>query len=399
MARAVGVGVVGVALSAPGQTVGVSVFIDRYVEDLGLSSSSVATAYLIGTLGGALAMSRTGTLIDRYGVRRSTIAIGLAFGLAVLSLGSVVNWVTVALAFIGVRMLGQGAVPLVATSWVAKKIGHKQGGAMAFTLGLGQVGLAFIPVVLAAISVRYGWRTAAGAGAVLVWLTLPALAIFGMRDERSISLSSAAASGGESEPEHSVTRPDALRTGIFWLVTITWAIGSMIHTAVAYHHFAIMRESSVTGEVAAAIFVPMQIAMLAGMLSVAWLSSRVGPRLVTPLAMGSLVVALWTLGTASTLPWLIFYAVTVGIGMGMAWAQEATYMPRLFGPAHIGGIRGVSAMVNIGLAAIGPLILARSVEMVGNYRSVLVGFAVVAGVTAVWALIVRTPDELRPLIT
>jgi hypothetical protein len=41
------------ALTGPGQTVGVSVFVDHLVADLELSRSAVSAAYLVGTLAGA----------------------------------------------------------------------------------------------------------------------------------------------------------------------------------------------------------------------------------------------------------------------------------------------------------------------------------------------------------
>ena len=42
--------VLAAGLTGPGQTIGVSVFIDHFVEDLALSRPLVSTAYLIGTL-------------------------------------------------------------------------------------------------------------------------------------------------------------------------------------------------------------------------------------------------------------------------------------------------------------------------------------------------------------
>ena len=58
-----GYGILGLAtitsvLTGPGQTIGVSVFIDHFVTDLGLSRSQVSTAYLIGTLSGAALLPR-----------------------------------------------------------------------------------------------------------------------------------------------------------------------------------------------------------------------------------------------------------------------------------------------------------------------------------------------------
>lgn len=51
--RMVGLAAICLAMTAPGQTVGVSVFVDPMIEALSLSRSQVSLAYLIGTLTGA----------------------------------------------------------------------------------------------------------------------------------------------------------------------------------------------------------------------------------------------------------------------------------------------------------------------------------------------------------
>ena len=46
--------------TAPGQTIGVSAFTDDLIESLGTSRSAVATAYMVGTLTGAVALPFVG---------------------------------------------------------------------------------------------------------------------------------------------------------------------------------------------------------------------------------------------------------------------------------------------------------------------------------------------------
>ncbi|MFW6289211.1 MAG: MFS transporter, partial [Spirochaetota bacterium] len=62
-----GSGTIGLLMSAPGQTVGVSVFTDPLMEALGLTRSLLSLGYLVGTLASALLLSRAGRLYDRYG--------------------------------------------------------------------------------------------------------------------------------------------------------------------------------------------------------------------------------------------------------------------------------------------------------------------------------------------
>ena len=63
-------------MTAPGQTVGVSVFVDPMIADLGVSRSEISIAYFVGTLTGATALPSVGRWIDRVGVRRVMLIIG-----------------------------------------------------------------------------------------------------------------------------------------------------------------------------------------------------------------------------------------------------------------------------------------------------------------------------------
>lgn len=70
-----GAAIVGMMMTAPGQTLGVSVFLDRIIEDLRVSRSTVSLMYTIGTLTGALTLPFIGRFIDRRGPRVGVIVI------------------------------------------------------------------------------------------------------------------------------------------------------------------------------------------------------------------------------------------------------------------------------------------------------------------------------------
>ena len=79
--------VLGLAMSAPGQTIGVSVFTDALIEHLGLTRLSLSTTYMVGTVLSSLLIVRVGSAIDRRGARwvAASAAVGLGLTLVVLS--------------------------------------------------------------------------------------------------------------------------------------------------------------------------------------------------------------------------------------------------------------------------------------------------------------------------
>src|SRR4030088_2424037 len=75
-------GVVGVFMTTPGQTVGVSAFVDHIALDLGLPHEQVVMLYSVGTLLGILPAPLIGRLVDRYGPRRAIAFVAPALGFA-----------------------------------------------------------------------------------------------------------------------------------------------------------------------------------------------------------------------------------------------------------------------------------------------------------------------------
>lgn len=113
-------------MSSPGQTYTTSIFIERFIADLGLSRTLVSTLYTIGALCGGLAMGLVGRWVDRYGVRIMAAITGLLFGLACLYMSFVNGAWMLGLGFVLIRMLGQGSLSLSASNainrwWVRRR--------------------------------------------------------------------------------------------------------------------------------------------------------------------------------------------------------------------------------------------------------------------------------------
>ena len=118
---------VAIALTGPGQTIGVSSFIDEITTDLKLTDTTVSTAYLVGTITGSLAMPAIGRWIDRRGVKFTMIIIATLFSAAVVHMGLIQNLTGLIFGFIGIRMLGQGALSLVSQTSIALWFDQRRG--------------------------------------------------------------------------------------------------------------------------------------------------------------------------------------------------------------------------------------------------------------------------------
>jgi OFA family oxalate/formate antiporter-like MFS transporter len=104
-------------MSVPGQTMGMAVFTDPFIEAFGLTRTQLSLAYLFGTVSSSLFLTRAGRWFDRYGGRMMITLSSVALGLMVAfvsvidrlnqGLGSaVIAFGLIFLGYFGVRFFG-----------------------------------------------------------------------------------------------------------------------------------------------------------------------------------------------------------------------------------------------------------------------------------------------------
>lgn len=390
---------IALALTGPGQTFGVSVFVNPMIDDLGISRTTMTTSYLIGTLVGALALPWIGQAIDRYGVRRVMIIVGAVFGAFLIAMSFVSGIVGLTAGFVGIRMMGQGALNLTATTSVALWFTRKRGLAMGIVTAVGAVGMTLVPLLGELLIADYGWRQTWVIEGLVVWALVLPIAIFGIRNRPSdvgqyVDGDPAPVDG--SDNVWGVKRSEALRTGFFWLVTAAVATISAITTAVVFHQIDLLGSRGLTPTEAAANFIPQTVATLIATLGIGALADRFSPRLVLATSMVMLAGGL-ALGTAVT-PGVIAisFGMLIGASGGAMRVVEATELPRYFGTLHIGAIRGVVTSVGIAGAAVGPLVFSLIHDITGDYTAVLVVSIIVPAAVMIATFIVRLPQHSEP---
>jgi MFS family permease len=383
-----------VVLTAPGQTAAVSAFIEPMLGELGLSRTALSTAYLIGTLTGAAAMPVVGRALDRFGVRRTMALVGAVFGAFLIGLSTVTGIVGVTAGFVGIRMAGQGALGLTATTATALWFTRRRGVAVGIVSAIGAAGISLAPVLLERLVSMYGWRAVWAGEGLLVWLTVIPLSLLVMKDRPEqlgqrpdgVPPDDADVSGPTG-----LTRGQAVRTGWFWLVTAAVSVSGMLATAVAFHQISLLGERGLSMPEAAANFLPQTAAALLATFTVGALVDRISPSLALAGCMLLLAVALlWATVVAPGLS-AIGFGLALGAAGGSVRTLEAATVPKVFGTAHLGSVRGVVAAFSVGATAVGPVLFAVVQEATGSYRPVLLVASLLPLLVAAAALVVKQP--------
>ncbi len=363
-------------MTGPGQTVGVSVFIDPMVEALDTSRAAVSSAYLAGTLMGATAMPTVGRFVDRRGIRLAQLLIGSAFVAALVGMSAVTSVFWLVLGFAGIRMFGQGSLSMVSNVSVAIWFERRRGVAMAVLATAGGALMMLIPVglnaVIEAADWRTGWLVAAAAVAVVV---LP-IGWFGLIEPPSEPpdpfppVAGEQPDGGSNSPgSRSFTRWEAARTRQFWILSIIGVGSGMLTTALNFHQIDLLGEAGLSSSEAAAMFLPQVVGSAVASLGVGLVLDRVGARFVPALTMVLLVLV--HLVAASLVDgWVVLaYAVLLGAVGGSVRAALNTMVPGYFGVEHIGSIQGLMFLAMVAGTALGPVTLSLVEGRSGSYRA------------------------------
>lgn len=392
---------VALGLTAPGQTLGVSVFVDPIIAGLDLTRSQVSGAYLVGTLTGALALPRVGRLIDRHGIRLTMTVVATLFAVVLAAMSQVAGLLTLGLGFVGIRMLGQGSLNLTATTSVAVAFDRGRGAAIGLTTAAGQALMSAAPLVLSLVIGGVGWRATWLVAAATVAVVVVPVGWFGMRGfglevgraevARRRQAEGVVAPGGW-------TRREAARTLMLWVVAGAVTATGLIGTGLSFHQISILGEQGLTPAEAAANFLPQTAAGLVAVLAMGALVDRVPPRVLVGAAMTTLAAAM--VGVRFVAPgWsAALFGAGIGAAGGSMRALEAAALPAYFGTAHIGAIRGLVMTINVAATAFGPLALALGFSQFGSYGpalTVLLVLPVGVGVTALFAT-PPSPDQRPP---
>jgi MFS family permease len=397
-------------LTGPGQTIGMSVFVDHLVADLDLSRSAVSTAYLVGTLAGAASMPAAGRLIDRQGVRRAAACFGAAFGAVLVAMAGVTGFFTLLIGFAGARALGQGALTLTATTTVAVWFDRRRGLAMGLNMALGGILMSLVPLAAAASIAAVGWRASWVVLGCAVWALVLPLAHWGMASPTPNSVATApVVTDPMTEPvvttvSEEVRQPSAphtrawtsgqvLRDPRFWVVTAGVALAALIGTALMFHQFALLAERGLSATQAAANFLPQTVAGALAALATGRLADRLPGRVTLPGALVVLAAAPLALQVATPGLTAVLYGVVLGAATTSIRTLEATLLPRWYGTGSIGEIRGIVMAVGVGASAVGPLALALGHDTFGSYGPVLAAFATAPTFLAVAAVALPRRNE------
>jgi MFS family permease len=329
-----------------------------------------------------------GQWIDRRGPRRAAGVIALAVTLACGVMALTQSALTLTLGFAVLRGAAIGALSLVSQHVINLWFVHRRGIAAATaSLGYALGGMAFPPIIEALIR-AVGWRHAYAVLGVLVSATMLPVGLLVFRDR----------------PERFGMRPDLgtqpPRTLARSEPTFTRAqanvLSNALGTGLVLNHYDLLARVGVPRDAAVLVFAPLALTQVLASVSSGPIIDRLPPHRLAAVPMAAMACACLLVGAIGSSAAAVTYAVALGVALGSFQALNAAVYAHYFGRAHAGEIRGVTFVITILGAALGPVPFGWSATH-GGYFPVLAGGEALCLLAAAANLRVHAPHPARPM--
>jgi MFS family permease len=386
-------GTIGILMSIPGQTMGVSVFTESLLSDLQINRNNLSLAYLVGTLGSGLIITRAGKLYDKHGARVMAFIAGVMLGVMLVYLTRIdrlvdymsgVSWlspalitfVLLAIGFWGIRFFGQGLLTMVSRNMVMKWFNRRRGLANAVLGIFSALGFSVAPKILDLIIQRLEWRGAWIFLAILVGIIFALFVLFIFRDNPEACGCKADGKLGAvkkgrrppSLPDHDFTLAEARRTIAFWAFTLGLSLSALYISGLTFHVVSIFEASGLTREQGLGIFIPTSLIAVGVQFLGGYASDYIRLKfllLLFALGMTLSILGLTLLGGSSLAYWMII------VGNGVVWGLYTVLIgvtwPRFYGIKNLGAISGYSLSWTVIGSALGPYMFSVSMDLTGSY--------------------------------
>jgi predicted MFS family arabinose efflux permease len=373
--RALCATVIGLCVGLPGlSNYGFSIFIAPLKAQFGWSVSDISVWVFFLMLGSCATSVFVGRLVDRHGAR-AVIMVAIALFAATVTAAA---WMTGDLWQLRLIALLAGAIgPAVSLLAYSQAVNERFDVARGTALGLMAGGIAIssvlAPPLMQRICDTYGWRAGfifMGAAALLAfpfayrWLGTPA-------------------SGGHASPGSpagfGMSRSEALRAPIFWLIAAIALVVGVYSTGVIFNLMPFLTEAGLSRPTAASYLGLFGLFMVVGKLACGLMLDRLPVALIGALILCAQSVALIGLGLQTG--YAAVAIAVIGFSTGGQIACSTYTIPRYVGMKAYGQVYGVVQIVGSAGVGTGPYLFSSLRELSIDYRpslSVAAGLALLA---------------------
>jgi len=409
---------IGILVSAPGQTMGVSTFTDYLIDNIGLSRNQLSTAYMVGTIGSSLILTYAGKMYDKYGARWVGMGVSLMLAGVLLMLSQsdrIIKtfvsdsqsaiYVAFAMAilmflFFMLRFSGQGVLTMVSRNMLMKWFVARRGLVNGISSVFVALGFSIAPLTFDMLIQGTSWRMAWILMAAVIGIIFTLFVFLFFRDNPE-DLDMIPDGEKHANREHDltikpfkqITLKEARKTLSFWLFAIPLALYALYITGFTFHLVSIFEKAGLSREKALQIFIPVSVISVTVSMLGGWISDRVKLKYLLYITLVGEIVALLSLGNLDGGIAYWGYIIGNGLAGGFFNVLMAVTWPRFYGRENLGRITGFVMSLIVFGSALGPVLLSFSLSVTGSYHAAFYALAFIVLVIAFFSVKADNPQD------
>ena len=389
---------IGILVSAPGQTMGVSTFTDHLLENIGISRNQLSLSYMIGTIGSSLILTYAGKLYDKFGARWVGMITSLLLALVLVLLSqsdriihlfisntSATLYAGIAMAilmflFFMLRFSGQGVLTMISRNMLMKWFVTRRGLVNGISSVFVSLGFSIAPLTFDNLIQSTSWRNAWLIMAFSIGIVFTLFVFLFFRDNpEDLGMppdgekTAAKQKNIKVKAVKEFTLKEARKTFSFWLFALPMAIFALYITGFTFHLLSIFEAAGLTRDQALAVFIPISVISVTISLVGGWVSDRIRLKYLLYIILAGQFIALFSLGKLND--GIFYYGFIVGnaIVSGLFNVLMAVTWPRFYGYKHLGKITGFVMALTVFASALGPVLFSFSYTKLGSYSFAFFG--------------------------
>jgi|TARA_B100002003_G_scaffold251662_1_gene296556 MFS family permease len=369
-------------------------------RQFGWSRTALSGAFSLARVEGAILGPVEGFLVDRIGTRRMVLIGYILMGLGFIWLGQVetlwqfyASFMTISL---GSGLGGWLAIIAMVNNWFTRQRSFAMASAMS---GIHFGGL-LVPLFALGIE-TFEFRGAATIiGVILLIVVGPAAKIIrnrpedmGLQPDGDSELLSESVLTEDEEPDF--TAGQALKTPVFWILTIMQVASSIAIVTLALHLVPKLTDMGMTLSGAGTVVLTYTIVALPSQFLSGYFADRLPKTLMIAVFLAIQGIAIIIIAFADSVPLAYLFALLYGIGFGGRNPLTTAIRGEYFGRKAFATIMGISQFpMNIGMIG-APLFAGYMFDTTNSYVIPFSVFAILTFFGAFLMLFVKKPQKLN----
>lgn len=341
--------------SSFGQTFVISLYVPYLQRDFNLSDGLFSSIYGVATLAGAFTINWLGRFIDKIRLTTFSIRVLIAYSFALVLLSQAYYLPVLFLGIYGVRLFGQGLMIHISITSMARFFNQNRGKAISISALGHPFSEAFLPALVVASLVYFGWRISLVFSAVLILMMIPLTVYLLLKNRKFSQLKMYFPAIVTKEEVEQAKTSSLLKNKFFWMMAPMAIVSGATGTGYLFFQLKLGEIKGWSPTFIAAAFAAYAVAnaltgLLGGFLSDKFTGKKLFPFTLFPFAMGLIVLVLFN-------GWWVYvvFIASIGFSNGFGSSVKNTAMAELFGTKMLGSVRSLFTTLTVFSTALGPL--------------------------------------------